>query len=256
MSPRSAHRPGTDMVAIALKACLTAKDAAFNLRDYFFTSSRIALLTIQQCERELDTMERVIDQKIPEAMVRVGEQTARELLASVRFLTDLERIGDLLLWVAERPTLKELAEDDRSEIASMVSILERMLEQVHDGLRDRSIDLTISVLQQDRELDRIRRSVFDRHLRSRRRSSRSQSIDVLFIVQSIERAGDHATNLAEEIVHLIEHRSIRHTNRALSTSSLGCDTILRALLIQVLVPATGRSRFLFSAQPDKQRRLR
>jgi len=37
-------------------------------------------------------------------------------------------------------------------------------------------------------------------------------------VQSIERAGDHATNLAEELVYLIEHRSIRHTRKKMLES--------------------------------------
>lgn len=210
MPTRTQHRPSTDIIALAGHACLIAKDAAYNLRDFVATSSRMAVLTLQQCEKELDIIEHEIDEKVPEAMVRVGEQTARELLASVRFITDLERIGDLLLWVADRPTLKELGEEDRNAITEMISILEHMLEQIHDGLRDRDIDRAIAVLNQDRELDRIRRDTFDRHLQSSHRRSRVQSIDVLFVVQSIERAGDHATNLAEELVHLIEHRSIRH----------------------------------------------
>jgi phosphate transport system protein len=170
----------------------------------------MAIHTLQQCERELDGIEREIDAKMPEAMVRVGETTARELLASVRFITDLERIGDLLLWVAERPALKEMADEDRASVSEMIEILEQMLKEVHDGLLTRDIDRALLVLRRDRELDRIRRDTFDRHLQARRRGSRSTVIDTLFVVQSIERAGDHATNLAEELVHLIEHRSIRH----------------------------------------------
>jgi phosphate transport system protein len=198
---------------LATHACLVAKDAAYNLRDFLASSSRMAVLTLHQCEKELDMIERHIDEIVPEAMVRVGEQTARELLASVRFITDLERIGDLLLWVAERPTIKDLGEKDRAAITEMVEILERMLEQIHDGVRNRNLDNAMAVLHEDRELDRIRRSTFDRHLQGTERRSRSESIDVLFVVQSIERAGDHATNLAEELVHLIEHRSIRHRKR-------------------------------------------
>jgi phosphate transport system protein len=170
----------------------------------------MAVVILRQCERELDGIERDIDERVPEAMVRVGEQTARELLASVRFITDLERIGDLLLWVAERPMLKDISEEDKEAIIEMIGILELMLKQVHDGLLNRDLDHAVAVLHEDRELDRIRRSTFDRHLRGSQRGSRAQSVDTLFIVQSIERAGDHATNLAEELVHLIEHRSIRH----------------------------------------------
>lgn len=215
MQTRSQHRPSTDIVALAARACLIAKDAAYNLRDFLTTSSHMAVVILRQCERELDGIERDIDDRVPEAMVRVGEQTARELLASVRFITDLERIGDLLLWVAERPMLKDLSEEDKEAVIEMIGILELMLKQVHDGLLNRDLDRAVSVLHEDRELDRIRRSTFDRHLRGAQRGSRARSIDTLFIVQSIERAGDHATNLAEELVHLIEHRSIRHKRMSL-----------------------------------------
>ncbi len=210
MCPAAERRASAPLVKLAAKACLIARDAASNLRDYVSTSSQMAVLTVRQCERELDTMEREIDDKLPAAMVRVGESTARELLASVRFITDLERIGDLMVWVAERSALKDLATEDKAAVVRMLSILEQMLEQVHDGLLQRDLQFATWVLRHDQELDRIRRAVFGRHLQSQGRKSRAQSIDALFIVQSIERAGDHATNLAEELVHLVEHRSIRH----------------------------------------------
>jgi phosphate transport system protein len=216
--PRKAHvtetterRSSAPLVELAARACLVAKDAAYNLRDFTTHSSRMAMLIIRQCERELDHMEREIDDKVPEAMVRVGERTARELLAAVRFITDLERIGDLLLWVAKRPTLKDFAADDKEAVVRMLKILEQMLEAVHNGLLQRDLELAMSVLRQDPKIDRIRREVFDRHLQGNRRKSRVPSVEALLVVQSIERAGDHATNLAEELVHLVERRSIRHT---------------------------------------------
>ncbi len=210
MSPPAERRASARLVKLAAHACLIARDAAYNLREFVATSSGVAMLTIRQCERELDTIERDIDDLLPAAMVRVGETTARELLASVRFVTDLERIGDLLLWVAERSTLKELLAEDKNAVVRMLSILEHMLELAHDGLLQRDLQPATLVLREDKELDRVRRDVFNRHLRRTRRKSETDSVDTLFIVQSIERAGDHATNLAEELVHLIERRSIRH----------------------------------------------
>lgn len=205
-----ANERRVELLELAARACLIAYDAAYNLRDFVAGASRMGLLTVRQCERELDHLEREIDQKLPEAMVRVGEKTARELLACVRFITDLERIGDLLLWVGERPALKELAADDRKAIIEMLTILQLMLQEIHKGLLERDLQFAMSVLQQDREMDRIRRDAFHRHLQGARRKSQGLSVDTLFIVQSIERAGDHATNLAEELVHLVEKRTIRH----------------------------------------------
>jgi phosphate transport system protein len=206
----SERRSSTPLVDLAARACLIARDAASNLHDFVANSSRLALLTVRQCERELDHIERDMDEKLPEAMVRVGEKTARELLASVRFITDLERISDLLLWVGERPALKDLARQDKEAIIQMLAILQHMLEAVHNGLLQRDLDFARSVLRQDHKMDRIRRDAFHRHLQGSRRKSHAASVDALFMVQAIERAGDHATNLAEELVHLVEHRSIRH----------------------------------------------
>jgi phosphate transport system protein len=211
MSETTERRPSTQLIELAARACLIAKDAAYNLRDFATHSSRMALLMVRQCERELDHIEREIDEKAPEAMVRVGEKTARELLASVRFITDLERIGDLLLWVGKRPGLKDFASEDKDSVIRMLKILEQMLEAVYNGLLQRDLELAMSVLREDQKIDRIRRDVFDRHLQGSRRKSRVPSVEALLVVQSIERAGDHATNLAEELVHLVERRSIRHT---------------------------------------------
>ena len=207
----SERRSSTPLFGLAGRACLIAADAASNLHDFVANSSRLALLTLRQCERELDHIEREMDEKLPAAMVRVGEKTARELLASVRFITDLERISDLLLWVGERPALKDLSRDDKKTIIQMLIILQHMLEAVHNGLLQRDLEFARSVLRQDQKMDRIRRDTFHRHLQGNRRKSRAlSSVDALFMVQAIERAGDHATNLAEELVHLVEHRSIRH----------------------------------------------
>ena len=59
------------MIDTALRACLIAKDAAFNARDYIETGSRIAFLAVRQCEKELDQIERQIDDATPAAVTQV-----------------------------------------------------------------------------------------------------------------------------------------------------------------------------------------
>jgi phosphate transport system protein len=195
----------------AARACLIAKDATANLREFLTTSSRMAFLTVQQCERELDQMERQIDETLPAAITRVGEARARELLASLRFITDLERIGDLLSWVGNRSAMGRLDQSDITRIAAMLSTLEAMLDKSYEGFTTRNPECADEVLRMDPELDRQRTMIFEQHLSGRHRRTKNESVDALFITQAIERAGDHATNLAEEIIHLVEGRSMRHT---------------------------------------------
>lgn len=217
-APDSPASRAAGMTALVEKACLTAKDAAANLRELFQHSSRMAVLTIKECEAELDTIERDIDQTLPGAIARVGEAKARELLACLKFITDLERIGDLMWWVAQRvsSTSFRLTKLDRKDLDEMAGVLEEMLDQAHSGFVQRDVACANSVLRLDKELDRIRHAMFRRHVQ--KQNSRDEDVTVLFVVQSIERAGDHVTNLAEEIIHLVEHRSIRHLTRRLSDS--------------------------------------
>src|SRR6266496_5649219 len=91
-----------DLARLALKACLIARDAAFNVCDLLTHSSRMAFLAIKDCEKELDLIERQIDERLPAAITRVNEARARQLLSSLKSTTDLERIGDLVMSVAMR----------------------------------------------------------------------------------------------------------------------------------------------------------
>jgi hypothetical protein len=90
---RSGEAPG--LTQLALRACLIASDAAFNIRDFLTNDSHIAFLAVRDCERELDRIEQQMDQQLPVAITHVDELEARELLACLRFSTELERIGDL-----------------------------------------------------------------------------------------------------------------------------------------------------------------
>jgi len=200
------------MTELALRACLVASDAAFNIKDFLASSSRVAVLTVRDCEKELDRIEQQIDQEIPAAIAQVTEMEARELLACLRFSTDLERIGDLLWGVGQRANNLhgELPKADARQLIEMVEILERMLHQVREGFSDRQLDPASDVLREDREIDQVYKSLFRRHLQSEDSANFQHSADVLLMAQALERTGDHATNLAEELFRLIQGRSLRH----------------------------------------------
>ena len=88
VAPRS--RASNGLADLALRACLVASDAAFNIKDFLANGSRMALLAVRDCEKELDRIESQIDEQLPRAIAEVSEPEARELLACLRFSTDLE----------------------------------------------------------------------------------------------------------------------------------------------------------------------
>jgi hypothetical protein len=73
-----------ELTGLTLKACLIARDATFNLLDFLRKSSRMAFLAIRDCEKELDQIERYIDEHMPAAITQVSESKARQLLSSLK----------------------------------------------------------------------------------------------------------------------------------------------------------------------------
>jgi len=206
-----------ELTEMALRGVLIAKDAAANLSDFIQSSSMMAYLAIKDCEKELDQIERQIDEKLPKAITRVGETKARELLACLKFITDLERIGDLLWWVAQRlQQTQGAALKTRPQLSQVAEILERMLAQIHQGFTERDIELATSVLKTDSEIDLICHSLFRKYLNQR---NNHHAVDVLLMTQALERAGDHTKNLAEELYHLIEGHSVRHSTKSARAQS-------------------------------------
>jgi phosphate transport system protein len=201
-----------DLASLALKACLIARDAAFNIRDLLTNSSRMAFLAIKDCEKELDIIERQIDERLPAAITRVNEHRARQLLSSLKSATDLERIGDLVMSVAMRVqdrTAKIPASDVR-QLVEMSMVLRDMLDLIHKGYSTLDLECARTVLQMDKEIDRVCHSLFQKHLAETVAQGDTSGFEILLMAQALERAGDHTTNLAEDLYSLIEGRSLRH----------------------------------------------
>lgn len=207
----SRARDTGELTELATRACLVGSDAAFNARDFLANSSRMAFLAVRDCEKELDRIEQQIDQELPSAITQVTEPEARELLACLRFSTELERIGDLLWGVAQRAhnLQRQLPKADGQSLLQMLDVLQKMLQQVKEGFTDRDLQPAHDVLRADREIDRIYKALFLRHVRNVAEDV-EHSADTVLMAQALERAGDHATNLAEELFRLIEGRSLRH----------------------------------------------
>ncbi len=205
-------RSSNDVSQLALKACLIARDAAFNVRDLLTNSSRMAFLAIKDCEKELDLIERQIDEHLPAAITRVNETRARQLLSSLKSTTDLERIGDLVMSVALRVqarTTKIPAADVR-QLVEMSTILRDMLDLIHTGFKTLDLECARKVLQMDKDIDRICHGLFQKHLAETVPQGETSGFEILLMAQALERAGDHTTNLAEDLYSLIEGRSLRH----------------------------------------------
>jgi len=207
--PDRAH---AHLVTRTIEACRLAKEAAATAAEGIATGSSPLLNSLREKEKELDSLDREIDDGVTLAITQVTEPEARELLACMKFMIGLERIGDLLLSFASsaQAARGRVDPEDTRDLTHMATVLEKMLADVGEAFSSRNVKKAVEVLRADAEMDRLRNLLFLRHIENPEGMARQASLQVIFMTQSLERAGDHAKNLAEEVCHFVSGHTIRH----------------------------------------------
>ncbi|MGC2272671.1 MAG: PhoU domain-containing protein [Candidatus Sulfotelmatobacter sp.] len=195
-----------------IEACRLAKEAASAAAEGIATGSASLLKSLRQRERELDALDMEIDSAVTTAITEVEPAEARELLACMKFMISLERIGDLLLSFANsaQAASGRIDSEDTRDLTHMATILEKMLTDVGDAFSARDVGKAVDGLRADSEMDRLRNLIFLRHIENPENIARQASLQIIFMTQSLERAGDHAKNLAEEVCHVVSGHTVRH----------------------------------------------
>jgi phosphate transport system protein len=85
-----------------------------------------------------------------------------------------------------------------------------MLNLIHQGFSNLDLECARKVLQMDKEIDHVCHALFQKHLAETVAQGDTSGFEILLMAQALERAGDHTTNLAEDLYSLIEGRSLRH----------------------------------------------
>ncbi|HMK28504.1 MAG TPA: PhoU domain-containing protein [Terriglobales bacterium] len=204
-----------ELLSMTLRACELARTAVAAAADALATRSDAPFRTVNDCEKELDRLDREVDDRVTVAVTQVGPEVARDLLACMKFMLDLERIGDLIssLVGCARAVGQRINMEDVNDLLKMAALLEKMLRDAHQALEHRDLESAIAILRADSEIDRLRNLILIRHVEDNPAGSSHESVHVMFMAQALERAGDHAKNLAEEVCHLVSGHSMRHVMR-------------------------------------------
>ena len=138
----------------------------------------------------------------------------RAIVAAVKINTDLERVGDLAVNIGEaaeryiqRPPVKKLI-----DIPRMASIAQSMLRDALDAFVRRDTTLAQRVLDADDALDELKTQIFRELLTYMLQdpSTIEGALDLILISRHLERIGDHATNIAEDVIFIVSARDVRH----------------------------------------------
>jgi phosphate transport system protein len=190
---------------------------------------RMAVDAIEERDAEIATKIIKADHEIDEMEVEIEEECLkilalhqpvavdlRFLIAVIKINNDLERIGDQAVNIAQRiKTITKKGEGEAIfDYSSMAAKTASMLKMSLDALVNLDVDMAFKVVTLDDEVDKLQRVAYDR-IKDAIKASETKTgighfINLLLISRHLERLGDHATNIAEEVIYLIEGEIIRH----------------------------------------------
>jgi phosphate transport system protein len=171
---------------------------------------------VAQSEPAINRMEREIDQRALDllAMEQPMAIDLRFILAVIKINADLERVGDQAVNIAERvrdlqaSTPVELPVD----IPRLAAMAAKMVRNALQAFIDGDPIAAERVLTMDDEVDEMNRSVYRTLTRclTERPEAAQQALNVLLIARNLERVGDHATNIAEDVIFWVRGADVRH----------------------------------------------
>jgi phosphate transport system protein len=138
----------------------------------------------------------------------------RSIVAAVKINTDLERVGDLAVNIAEaaRRYANHAAVKKLVDIPQMGDIAQAMLRDALDSFVRRDTELAHQVLNEDDRLDSLKTQVFRELLTYMLGDPTTvePALDLILVSRHLERIGDHATNIAEDVIFMVSALDVRH----------------------------------------------
>ncbi len=167
-------------------------------------------------ESRVDQMEIQIDDMVTSLIVR-EQPVARDMrlvVTAIKISTDLERMGDLAVHVAERSLslMSQPALPESVDFDDMVKLVESMVLGSLDSFVKRDAQTARNILESDDAVDRGRTRIQHQLISLMQRDSTtiSRALDYLIIARKLERIADHATNIAEDVIFLAQGIDVRH----------------------------------------------
>lgn len=176
--------------------------------------------TLAQKVIDNDRLVNTLDVEIDEESIRLialrqpKAGDLRFITMAMKITTDLERMGDFAVNIAERalelneePILKPYI-----DIPKMTAIAQGMIRDALNAFVKRDKHLAMEVIMRDDEVDDLKREVLQELAvyMAKDPSTVSRAMKISFVAQYLERVADHATNIAEMVIYLVEGKIIRH----------------------------------------------
>lgn len=171
---------------------------------------------VKNAEDGMDAMQRAVDEDTVRLISLYSPVAAdlRSLLMATRISAELERIADKTMDIGfyaktlfKEPPLKPLV-----DIPRMSRIVESMLKKVLDAYTEGSAEKAMDVIKMDDEVDDLNDQLFRELMTYVQNDAKAVNrvLELVLIARSYERIGDHAVNIAEDVVYMVKGQDIRH----------------------------------------------
>ncbi|MDP2226844.1 MAG: phosphate signaling complex protein PhoU [Moraxellaceae bacterium] len=205
----------TDFLAMGGLVEKQVADAVNALLD---ANSRLAE-QVQETDKQINAMERAIDEELVRILARrqPAASDLRFIIAIGKSITDLERIGDEASKVARYAiALCEEGESPRGyvETRHIGSQVRVMVHDALDAFARFDADLAFQVMQADGAIDTEYKTAMRALMTYMMEDPRaiSRVLSVMWVLRSLERIGDHARNISEQLIFLVKGADVRHTS--------------------------------------------
>ncbi|MCG8431824.1 MAG: phosphate signaling complex protein PhoU [Candidatus Omnitrophica bacterium] len=200
-----------------LKMGIFAQEAIYKSVESLKNRERAQAQEVIENDRKIDAHELVIDEKCVDLIARYQPMAGdlRFLTTGMKINAELERIADLavdiaqrVLELADKPLLKPLI-----DIPKLSDAAQRMVRDAIDALVNRDAALARQVMRADPDADKLRNSVQEELVKdymAKDARTADRAMPLLLIARHLERICDHATNIAEDVVYLVEAKVVKH----------------------------------------------
>ena len=167
-------------------------------------------------DKEIDDWELKIDEECLELLALRQPMAAdlRFITMAMKISTDLERMADLAVDIAQRvlelvgkPLLKQLV-----DIPKLTQLAQMVTKDVTEAFVNKDPDMAGKVILLDNEADRLRNDVQKELIEYMKKdgSTAPRAVPLILMARHLERICDHATNIAEDIIYMVQAKVVKH----------------------------------------------
>ena len=181
------------------------------------TQADLALARIvMERDKKIDEYDNDIDHQCMRifALTQPVAIDLRLLMAALKINNELERIGDIAVNLAERvEPLKQYADFlQKTSLKEMAESAREMVKGAIDSFVNNDVELAKKVLESDDYIDQLDRETFNQMIKAMKESKEliEPASHIVILSRHIERLADHATNIAEDVIFLVNAKIIKH----------------------------------------------